>query len=40
MRLREINLSLSSLDVLEPNLVLKIDAAYYPKTPKPQICNE
>ena len=28
MRLREINLSLSSLDVLEPDLVLKIDAAY------------
>ena len=26
MRLREINLSLSSLDILEPDLVLKIDA--------------
>ena len=26
MRLREINLSLSSLDILEPDFVLKIDA--------------
>jgi hypothetical protein len=26
MRLREINLSLSSLDILEPDLVLEIDA--------------